>query len=30
LMMLSGLRHNFIMWVLRNLKSHFPQQRFDV
>jgi hypothetical protein len=30
LMMLSALQHNVILRVLRNLESHFPQQRFDV
>ena len=29
-MMHSGLPHNFITRVLRNLESHFPQQSFDV
>jgi hypothetical protein len=30
LMMLCAPRHNVILRVLRDLKSHFPQQRFDV
>ena len=30
LMMRFGLRHKVIIRVLRNLESHFPQQRFDV